>query len=73
MVHTAIAAAKSSLRRFDAGLLSAIPTLTTTEEKIADDGAKVSAQQSGDLADGLFGLQEAENLVSFISDDVLVH
>lgn len=31
------------------------------------------AQQSGNLADGLFGFQEAVNLASFFSAEVLVH
>ncbi len=33
----------------------------------AADGAAASAQQSGDLADGLLGFQDAVNLVSFFS------
>jgi hypothetical protein len=37
------------------------------------DGAAAPAQQSGDLADGLFGFQEAVNFVSFFSAEVLVH
>ena len=41
--------------------------------EFAADGAAVSAQQSGDLADGLVGFQEAVNLVSFFSAEVLVH
>jgi hypothetical protein len=38
--------------------------------EFAADGAEVSAQQSGNLADGLFGFQEA---VTLFSAEVLVH
>jgi hypothetical protein len=73
-VHTAgIAAVLSALRRLVAGLLGAIPALATTTAEFTTDGAAMSAQQSGDLIDGLFGFQEAVNLVSFFSDEVLVH
>jgi hypothetical protein len=47
--------------------------MATPEFKFAANGAAVSAQQSGDLADGLFGFQEAVNLVSFFSAKVLIH
>jgi hypothetical protein len=62
-----------ALKRLGAGLLGAIPPLATTTAEFAADGAAVSAQQSGDLTDGLFGFQEAVNLVSFFSAEVLVH
>jgi hypothetical protein len=55
------------------GLLGAIATRATPAFKFAANGAAVSAQQSDDLADGLFGFQEAVNLVSFLSAEVLVH
>ena len=68
-----ISAALSSLRRLRASLLGAIATLATPPIEFAADGAAVSAQQSGDLADGLVGFQEAVNLVSFYSAEVLLH
>jgi hypothetical protein len=54
-------------------LLGTIATLTSATAEFAADGAAAPAQQSGDLADGLFGFQEAVNLVSFFSAEVLVH
>ncbi len=39
----------------------------------AADGAAVPAQHSGNLADGLLGLQDAVNLVSFFSIEVFVY
>jgi len=50
-----------------ASLLGAIATLTTATAEFAANGAAASAQQSGDLADGLLGFQDAVNLVSFFS------
>ena len=73
-IHTAgIAAALGSLRRLATGLFSAIATQPSATAQFAADGAAVSAQQAGDLADGLFGFQEAVNLVSFFLAEVLVH
>ena len=57
--------------RLGAGLFGAIAMLTTPE--FATDGATASAQQSSKLGDDLFGFQEALNLVSFFSAEVLVH
>ncbi len=68
-----IPAALGTLRRLRASLLGTIATLATTTTEFAADGAAAPAQQSGDLADGLFGFQEAVNLVSFFSAEVLVH
>lgn len=39
----------------------------------ACNGASVSAQQPSNLADNLFGFQEAVNLVSFFTAEVFVH
>jgi hypothetical protein len=50
-----------------------LPTPVTPAEKFATDGAAAPAQKSGDLPDGLFGFQEAVNLVSFFSAEVLVN
>ncbi len=73
-VHSVgITAALGSLSRLRASLLGAIATLATPTLEFATDGAAVSAQQSGDLANGLVGFQEAVNLVSFYSAEVLVH
>ncbi len=73
-LHTkGIAAVLGSFRRLGARLFGAIPTLATPSDKFAADDAAAPAQQSGDLADGLFGFQEAVNLVSFFSAEVLVH
>ena len=47
--------------------------LATATSELVADLAGVSANQSGNLADGLFGFQEAVNLVSFFSAEVLVH
>jgi hypothetical protein len=70
-VYTAgIATVLSSLRCLGAGLLGAIATLATTTAKLAADSAAVSAQQSGDIGDGLVCFQEAVNL--FYSDEMLV-
>jgi hypothetical protein len=52
---------------------SAVPALTTTAAQFAADGASASAQQAGNLADGVIGSQEAVDLVSFFSAEVLVH
>jgi hypothetical protein len=68
-----ITAASGSHRRLGAGLFSGIATTPTPTIEFAADGAAVSAQQSGNLADGLFGFQKAVNLVSFFSAEVLVH
>ncbi len=76
---TGIEAQLGTPRRLVTGLFGTIPTLTTTTTttttttEFAADGAAVSAQQSGDLVVGLFGFQEAVNLVSFLSAVVLVH
>jgi len=73
-LHTnGLASVLGSFRRFGARLFGAIPTLATPADKFAADGATAPAQQSGDLADGLFGFQEAVNLVSFFSAEVVVH
>ena len=73
-LHTkGIAAFLDSFSRLGAGLLGAIPTLATTADKFAAVSAAAPAQQSGDFADGLFGFQEAVNLVSFLAAGVLVH
>ena len=68
-----ISTALCALRRFEASLFGAIATLPTATAQFAADGAAVPAQQSGDLADGLFSFQEAVNLVSFFLGEVLVH
>jgi hypothetical protein len=68
-----ITAALCSLRRLCAGLFGAIPKLATATTELAADGAAASAQKSGNIADDLFGSQEAVNLVSFFSAEVLVH
>jgi hypothetical protein len=47
--------------------------LTSATAEFAAYGAAAPAQLSGDLADGLFGIQEAVNLVSLLSAEVLVH
>lgn len=62
-----------TLRSLCAGLLNTIPALATTTTEFAADAAAVSAQQSDNLTDGLFGFQDAKNLVSFFSTEVLVH
>jgi len=62
-----------ALRRFEACLFGAIATLPTATAQLAADVAAAHPQQSGDLADGLFCFQEAVNLVSFISAEVLVN
>ena len=54
-VHTAgITAALGSFRSLGAGLLGAIPTLTTATTEFAADGAAAPSPQSCNLADGLF-------------------
>ena len=68
-----VAAALSALSRFAAGLLGTIASLAPATAQFAADGAAVPAQQTGNLADGLIGFQEAVNLVSFFSAEVLVH
>jgi hypothetical protein len=40
--------------------------------QLSSDGATASARQTGNLADGLFGLSEAVDLVSLFSAEVLV-
>lgn len=73
-VYTAgIVATLGSLRRFGACLLSTITTLATTADKFAADGAAAPALRLSDRTDGLFGFQEALNLVSFFLAEVLVH
>ncbi len=73
-IYTAgMTASLCPLSRLGAGLFGAIATLATTTAEFAADGAVAPAQQSGNLADGLFGFQEAVNLVSFFSAEVLVH
>ncbi len=73
-IYTAgITAAFGSFKHLGAGLLGKVPTQATPAKKFAADGAEVSAQQSGDLADRLFGFQETVNLVSFFSAEELVH
>jgi hypothetical protein len=54
-------------------LFGSIATLASATSEFAADGAAAPAQQSGNLADGLFSFQEAVNLVSFFSAEVLVH
>jgi hypothetical protein len=46
-------------------LFGAIRKLTTPRAEFAADGAAVPAKQSGNLADGLFGYQEAVKLLFF--------
>ena len=47
--------------------------LAMATPEFAADLAGVSAYQAADHADGLFGFQEAVNLVSFFSAEVLIH
>lgn len=68
-----ITAALCSLERLGTGLFGAISTLATHRAEFATNGAAAPAQQSGNLADGLFGCQEAVNLVSLFLAEVLVH
>ena len=73
-LHAAgVAAVLGPLRRLCACLLGGIATLTAATSEFAADGAAMPAQQSGDLADGLLGFQEAVNLVSCFSTKMLVH
>jgi len=65
-------AALGSLSRLRASLLDAIAKLATPSIEFAADSA-VSAQLSGDHADGLVGFQEALNLATLYSAEVLVH
>jgi len=68
-----IAAALGSFRGHDTGLLYTIPALAETAAEVAAQESVVLAQQSRDLADALFGLHEAVNLVSFFCAEVLVN
>jgi hypothetical protein len=69
-IYPAFNATRRALRQFLALSIGLKPLATS---QFATNGAAVSAQQSSDLADGLFGFQEAVNLVSFFSAKVLVH
>ena len=73
-LHTpGITAVLGSLRWFAASLLGAIATQTMATTQFAAYGDAVPAQQAGNLADDLLGFQEAVNLVSFFSAEVLLH
>jgi len=73
-VHTSgVAAVLGTLRCFAASLLGAVATPATATLKFAADGAAVAAQQAGNLGERVLGFQEAVNLVSFFSAEVLVH
>jgi hypothetical protein len=55
------------------GIMDFRCAISDASAEFAAFGAAAPAQLSGDLADGLFGIQEAVNLVSLLSAQLLVH
>lgn len=66
-------ASLGSLSSLGASLLGTIPASPSTTTQFEADGTAMSAQQSDNLANGLLDFQEAVNLISFFSADVLLH